>query len=205
MIRVISKENMVRNHVSRKIWGIMEGDNQYRAAELLAKLRRGAGKGVECCAEAWEITLAGVPDELVGKNGETSCAEVAIHTALTLFALHQQGNNGNNMSCTGISLGTAVKMLINTDKTNVDAVTKRFNTLVSSETFSRLAWYLRGVIQVLKADGIKLDYGELASDLYKFQLNGNKDKVKLSWGKDFYSYKGTEDLESEENENEQEQ
>ena len=64
------------------------GDNVLRAA--LAELRRGVGKKPGDIPQLWGYFLQDMPEEFFG-NKEPSKAEWAIYTALTLFALHQQG------------------------------------------------------------------------------------------------------------------
>ena len=46
--------------------------------------------------------------------------------------------------------------------------------------------YLRGLIQLLRAEGIPLDYPALAYDLYRYQTPGGAQKARLLWGQDFY-------------------
>lgn len=46
--------------------------------------------------------------------------------------------------------------------------------------------HLRGLIQLLRRDGIPLDYVELAGDLYVFQTPDGAARIRLQWGQDFY-------------------
>ena len=54
-------------------------------------LRRGIGKMPGDIPELWNILFDGLPEELMSKVGDPSYAEWSIYTALTLYALHQQG------------------------------------------------------------------------------------------------------------------
>jgi len=46
--------------------------------------------------------------------------------------------------------------------------------------------HLRGLVQLLRAEGIPLDYPELAYDLYRYQTLDGTQQVRLLWGQDFY-------------------
>ena len=58
----------------------------------------------------WGALLADMPEQLQGSNGPSK-AEWAVYTALTLFALHQQGEAGVSMNQPGRTLGGAVRQL----------------------------------------------------------------------------------------------
>lgn len=51
----------------------------------------------------WGALLADMPEQLQGSNGPSK-AEWAVYTALTLFALHQQGEAGVSMNQPGRTL-----------------------------------------------------------------------------------------------------
>jgi CRISPR system Cascade subunit CasB len=53
--------------------------------------------------------------------------------------------------------------------------------------------HLRGLIQLLKAGNIPLDYPSLAEDLYQFQFPEMKDSVRLQWGRQFYRIRDNEE------------
>ena len=59
---------------------------------------------------------------------------------------------------------------------------------------------MRGIIQLLRAKGIPMNYGRLAKDLYEIQFPEGKKRVCLKWGQDFY--KRTNRKEEKENDNE---
>ena len=82
-------------------------DNQRRAE--LAKLRRGVGHAPGDLPELWGSFLLGMPESFQGRSGP-SHAEWAVYLALTLYAVHQQGND-RPMNCPGNTLGRAVRQL----------------------------------------------------------------------------------------------
>ena len=86
-------------------------DQQSSAARATAaRLRRALGKPAGSVPEVWEVTLGGFPEDLVGKTDEPSAAEEAAHTALCLYALHQQ-SQVKRMHCSGWGLGRALREL----------------------------------------------------------------------------------------------
>ena len=65
-------------------------DNQRRAE--LAKLRRGIGHVPGELPELWGSFLLEMPESFQGRSAP-SAAEWAVYLALTLYAMHQQGND----------------------------------------------------------------------------------------------------------------
>ena len=80
-------------------------DNQRRAE--LAKLRRGVGRAPGDLPELWGSFLRGMPESFQGRSAP-SAAEWAVYLALTLYAMHQQGND-RPMNRPGNTLGRAVR------------------------------------------------------------------------------------------------
>jgi CRISPR system Cascade subunit CasB len=180
----MSKADDIGNIVSKKVgWLSLSGAKQ-RAA--LAKLRRGIGREPGDTPEIWDIILAELPESLTGWDGTTTRAEYAIHTSLTLFALHQQGK-GEPVSYPGISFGTAIRRLVSPDKGNEQAVKRRFDATVTARDFIEFAQHARGLVQLMKANDVLLDYSRFAKDLYWFQDTEQKTKVMLRWGQDFWA------------------
>lgn len=153
---------------------------------MLANLRRGAGKTPGELPEIWGIFLNGIPDEMLSRNGEPTKAEWAIYIALTMFALHQQGNSVN-VHQDGTSFGRAVAMLMNeqTDDER-ERVLRRFGPAVTANDMYALSHHMRCLIELMRNKGIKLDYVMLAKDIYDYQFSEGKKKVQLRWGQDFY-------------------
>ena len=82
-------------------------DNQRRAE--LAKLRRGIGHAPGELPELWGSFLLEMPESFQGRSAP-SAAEWAVYLALTLYAMHQQGND-RPMNCPGNTLGRAARQL----------------------------------------------------------------------------------------------
>lgn len=169
------------------------GDNVLRAA--LAELRRGVGKKPGDIPQLWGYFLQDMPEEFFG-NKEPSKAEWAIYTALTLFALHQQGKDPKTdcMYKEGCSFGTAVNRLVH-DEDERERVARRFYAVATASSMEELSHHMRGIIQLLRGEGIPIDYPMLAADLYRYQFNSLVSNVRLKWGQDFYRITITEEKE----------
>ena len=183
-------------------------DNQRRAE--LAKLRRGIGHAPGELPELWGSFLLGMPESFQGRSAP-SAAEWAVYLALTLYAMHQQGND-RPMNCPGNTLGRAVRQLAerNAGKDwEESSVLRRFNALATAEEIPEISHHLRGMVQLLSAakDGaIPLDYPQLAVDLYELQCTDPRytqipANVRLRWGRDLYCETKNASSEEEEKEN----
>ncbi|MCM1314497.1 MAG: type I-E CRISPR-associated protein Cse2/CasB [Prevotella sp.] len=164
---------------------------------IMAELRHGIGKEPGEIPELWGIIFDEIPDTLIG-YGKASYAEWAIYTALTLYALHQQGKE-ENMYEEGMSLGRAASHLVKDKDDDIKRITNRLNLVVTSVSPEDLAYHLRGIIQLLKSNDISLDYARLAKELYMFHNRETASAIKISWGRDFYGKLNR--LEKEENDN----
>ena len=185
-----SRTQAIRGYVDGKIqwlWGLPE--NQRRAE--LAKLRRGIGHAPGELPDLWGGLLQGMPASFYGTNGP-SHEEWAVYLALTLYALHQQSNDTVCMSQLGCTLGRAVRRLAEqTVASGQDwtesSVLRRFNALATADSMPEVSHHLRGMIQLLRREGIPLDYPQLAEDLYQYQFVDGAPNVRLRWGRDLYA------------------
>lgn len=177
-----NKTDMVYDYTASKLAYICSISETGAGRGVLAELRRGAGKKPGELPELWGIIFDRIPEELEGKN-DASYAEWAVYTALTLYALHSQGSG--DMNAKDISVGQAVAELIDSED-DISRVTSRLEPVITAVSPDDLAYYMRGLIQLLKSKDIPLDYAALAKDLYLFNISDRSDAVKLRWGRDFY-------------------
>ena len=182
----MSKIDDVRNYTYRQIQFLIRQKETSVGKAMLANLRRGIGKTPGELPELWGAFLNEMPSELYGNSGMPSEGEWAVYIALTLFALHQQGN-AEPVHCEKVSLGTAAARLMN-EKTEEERgrILRRFGPVVTAKSMQELSHHLRGLIQLCKAKGVRLDYVQLAGDIYRFQFLESRKEVQLSWGQDFY-------------------
>ena len=190
------KTQDVKMYTAQRLHRLQELPDNQRRAEL-AKLRRGIGHAPGELPELWGSFLLEMPEEFQSSSGP-SAAEWAVYLALTLYAVHQQGND-RPMNCPGSTLGRAVRQLAErntaTEQDWTEAsVLRRFNALATAEEITEISHHLRGMIQLLRAakdGGIPLDYPQLAADLYELQCTDPRypqipANVRLRWGQDLY-------------------
>ena len=149
-------------------------DNQRRAE--LAKLRRGIGHAPGELPELWGSFLLGMPESFQGRSAP-SAAEWAVYLALTLYAMHQQGND-RPMNCPGNTLGRAVRQLAERNSAGQDwteaSVLRRFNALATAEEITEISHHLRGMIQLYELQCTDPRYAQTPAN------------VRLRWGQDLY-------------------
>lgn len=168
----------------------------------LAQLRRGLGKPVGAIPDLLELTLdPNATDPGTGPGGtwhdNPTPEEVAAHTALTLYALHQQSRR-SRMHAPGRPFGQAIGTLRFHKGEENEGVLRRFQALGTSDDIDELTRHAHSLISLLRVAEIGLDYGLFAEDLVRFQHPRRRDAVRLRWGRDFYrvtgSTPGTTDL-----------
>ena len=185
---MISYAEMAAGYVQNRLTGMEKSQNAPRVRAVLARLRRGIDKHPGENADIWEITLSEIDESLQSRDGNPTRAEWAIHLAMCLFASHQQGKDINSdcMNKKGWSLGSAIRKLKGNDSEETDPIKRRFNVLATSSDIEEFAHHLRGMVQLLKASGIPLDYYQLTKDIYDFMDPERRNLLRLRWGQDFY-------------------
>ncbi len=179
----------VSKFVASRLHSLAESRNEAAVRATLARMRRGVGRSPGEMPELWEVLFADAPERLAGKQDYPSRGEWAAYTALTLFGMHQQGKDlkQRGMHKPGERLGLAVRKLVKSPD-DEQRIKRRFDIVATSDTPEEFAYHVRGLIQLLKAADIPLDYAQLAQDLYRFQFSDGRDRVRLTWGRDFYRF-----------------
>jgi len=192
----MSGNEMISLYVNKKIKFI---HNSRDKSAILARLRRAVGKETGAVPDVWEFTLD-LPDELAGETGIPTPAENAAFIALTLYAMHAQGSK-DDMDIHNLdagSLGKAASRLNAKSPENEKGIKRRFDALATAKTYTEIANHARGMIQLLKAGSIALDYGRFAKDIFLLQFPSYASEVKLSWGQDYYRYSQKKEGEKDE-------
>lgn len=174
---------MVYHCAKSKLNYLWESSETGSGKAMLAELRHGAGRAPGEVPEVWGLIFDEIPDELTGTTG-ASDAEWALYTALTLYALHQQGAE-RNMNADKISLGTAAAMMAGNED-ELERIRRRMHIVVTAASDADLANKLRSLVQLLNASDVPLDFALLAKDLYLIRSDHYADDVKLKWGRDFF-------------------
>lgn len=161
----------------------LDDNKSRRARGELAALRRGVSRSPGELPEIWELTRVEVPD---GAGDAPTWEEIAVHTAMTLYAVHQQSRT-EHMFSPGVGLGSAARRLIGSPDEENPSARARFNALVTSTTVAELRHHLRGFVSLLRARGFALDHAMLADDVLRFQQPGGAKQVRLTWARQYYS------------------
>lgn len=163
-------------------------------ARQLAALRHAVTREPGTVAETWPIEFEGLPQELVGKGDVPSPGEYAVHSALTLYALHQQSQTlPMHRRGKEHGLGQAIRHLVCQDSarfSNLEPgqMPRRFAALVTAESYAETLHYARQLVQQLRVASIPIDYALFAKQLFDLQSPFAADRVRLNWGRGFASY-----------------
>jgi CRISPR system Cascade subunit CasB len=160
----------------------------------LARLRQSIGTEPGSDPAIWGQTLAGMPCEFEGDDLHVTAEEHAVHAALGLYALHQQAR-AEPMHVRGVSMGRACSRLARATGNEV-AVSRRFQALATASGLSETLHHARSLVGQLRAQTISMDYALFAVDIARLQFPGSADRVRLSWGRDYY-FRPSADSETE--------
>lgn len=186
--------------VERRITRILAMPEGGAQRALLAELRRGVGKAPGELPRLWGVLFEEFPEEWLSERDGASRYEWAAYLALTLFALHQQSKDPKTdpMYKAGQSLGRALSRLAGGDEDARERILRRFQQMATATDIKGAAYHLRGLVQLLRAADIPLDYASLAWDLYQYQSSSSVAAVRLRWAQDFYRMNKDENGKEEE-------
>lgn len=158
------------------------------AVALLAQLRRGAGKLPADVPELWGLTGTDrLYQQQTLSETDASRAEAALFLALTLYALHQQSRTERDMHQPGAQFGASVRRLMGEEVD--EPIRRRFVRIGTASTLPTLAYRLREMVTLLRAESIPLDYAQLARQLHRAQLPGGLAEIRQAWGRGFHAYR----------------
>ncbi len=160
--------------------------------EVLAALRWGVGRPFDQCPDSWPYVI-----EVAGSQ---RWREVPAHVTLGLFALHHQSQSPGAMSKEGWGLGRAVRTLRSrrgATGSSEEGIERRFRAALASDSLDALAVHLRGLVTMLRAADIPLDYARLYRDLCSWPYTDGRERVCLSWARDYFVTKPEEDEEDD--------
>lgn len=195
---------VVTKRIISKLSGLLDTSS---GKATLANLRNSIGRPLSSTIDIWPLVFDNLPEEFLGWSGSMSNEEKAILTTLQLFALYQQGKSelitekAEEKKYTNI--GSSFSR-IRDDESRL-SLDRRFNVLITSDTFEELSHHLRQFIKLLKAKGkgsVEIDFARLSEDLYWF-LRGYDEKVRLSWSREYYKMHMKEDKGEENNDKQQ--
>jgi CRISPR system Cascade subunit CasB len=188
-VRHARRRGSFGGYVAAKVAALQDGylrEESYAVA-VLARLRRAVGR--EPAADFTILEQTRVAERHLDRSrldvDAVAHTEQAMHTVLTLYAVHQQSIRDLSMHQDGVGLGAAVARLARqTD--GGDAVHRRFAALGTATSYTAVTTHLRGLVRLLRDRRIPLDYGVLAEDLVTLQKPWGPAQVRGRWGRDFY-------------------
>jgi CRISPR type I-E-associated protein CasB/Cse2 len=162
------------------------------AGAELAALRSGTGREPGTVAAMWPFHRTRMASEWRDKGSLTRDL-AAEHTALTLFARHQQTHD-RRMHVAGNSPGTAAGLLArkaqgSEGKAATAALERRFGVLLTSADADELAMHLRSFVPLLNQAGVGLDYDLLRTALRTWDDPRRPDAAtgfRQRWDRDFH-------------------
>lgn len=178
--------------VKKRVRSVIKRRQENTPAEVAARahLRSAVGREVGDVPAIWSYTLDSGSEKELGQK--PTRGERAVHTALTLWALHQ-GSNNVSMNSTGgreRTIGASVRRLAYSDmggreRAEEHPVYKRLCAMIAAPTFESLTVHARGLVSMLGSAEIPMDYGRFAADLYHWQKPERRASVLRQWGRDF--------------------
>ena len=183
--------------VTAKIIHRLENQRESGVAKAtLAELRRSTGRSFAGAEAVWPMLLEQIPEELLSENGVPTPTENAIFVALQLYALCQQGSrrisglpaeekpSEANEKIYRATIGESLRAVRRAD--NEKGLDRRFNAMLTAQSFDELAYHLRQLIKLVKAAGVTaMDFPQLAEDLFWIQRD-DAQQVKLRWATGYY-------------------
>jgi CRISPR system Cascade subunit CasB len=185
----------IRNATAKIIHELYgDGDGSQNKA-VLSSFRSSASFSSPRARATWPVIMANLDDRQLSRTGVPSKAEIAVFTAVRLYALNQQGktnsvygpskNDKDNESDTLFTHLAA--MNAQPDRS------KSFNSLVqrvlNAPNIDGVINGLSHLVGQIKSDRIErtIDYAQLAQDLYNFQFSfESANRVQLRWGQEYY-------------------
>ncbi len=209
-----SKEQYNNNYVYKAIKSSIyelsnAKDNSYVKAQL-ANLRNSIGKQSGGYTDVWPILIKNIPDEYIGRSAELTAGEQAILHTLQLYALYNQGNSDNltkvEKETSWTNMGTSFSEFRNQNSsTDKIAIDRRFNMMITSETYGEFLYHLRQMVRLMKTKRkgqIYVDFPKLGQDLFAF-IKGREDAIRISWSREYYRVRSANEENNKGEENEQ--
>lgn len=191
----MKKEEVIKNSMEAII-ARLYSQLEYSAGKAkLAKLRNSMGRTDQ--TDTYSFLFEMMPEELFGKTKELSDEERAMICSLQLYALLQQGRDdcAHSKSESYQNFGSSLSKL-RKDIGESEAIDRRFNALILSDTAEEFQVHLRYLISLFKSK-VKtgsVDFAKLAADIYRFiRWEDGKMQVRLTWSRKYYkNVKGEE-------------
>lgn len=173
-----------------------KGAGSSTARADLAQLRRLSDPNGIAWMAAGEQLFDGWPEDELGTPEHNDEAFNAVCSSLSFYAMHQQSqekpmallrdSDSHSWDWSAGSFGKACRE-IEQDLDKAKGVQRRLARIEAAQDFDGIVWGMRSLVQLMKAQGIPLDYGKLARDLYYVQFDDSRSIVFRRWGSEYYA------------------
>ena len=125
----------MKGFAEKKLRVLRENPDESGTKAYLAKMRKGVGKVPGADPELWGILFEDLPEELIGRGNTPGRAELALYTAFTLYAIHQQSRSlkDENAHQRGIGFGRAAGEMAAQDPESLKAAYERNGAVIQAE------------------------------------------------------------------------
>ncbi|MFT0848974.1 type I-E CRISPR-associated protein Cse2/CasB [Actinomycetaceae bacterium L2_0104] len=158
------------------------------ARAQIAQLRHAARSEPGTVPTVWDLTSYPVSDRA---PDEATAEERAVHDAMCLYAISQQGNSygahkRGSQTVRG-GFGDAVRSLAWQSGQEESRFRRRFNAAVSSDSYDELLVHVTALIRQIFSSklAITMDFGELAKDLRTFHYPDSAGQVRRRWARQY--------------------
>lgn len=185
-----SKRQLVYSTTNKIIFSLEESKELSKTKATLSNLRNCVGRPSAENLEGIKLLYQFIPEEFYTKFSKLTYEENAILTTLQLYAIHQQSEvysvNNTEKKDGWDNVGESIAEIRTED--NFLSLDRRFNAMITSQSFEELSNHLRQLIKILKGskDIVKINYPKLSKDLYDF-ARGYDERVRLNWSRAYYS------------------
>lgn len=184
------KRQLVYSTTNKIIFSLEESKELSKTKATLSNLRNSVGRPSAENLEGIKLLYQFIPEEFYTKYSKLTYEENAILTTLQLYAIHQQSEvysvNNTEKKDGWDNVGESIAEIRTED--NFLSLDRRFNAMITSQSFEELSNHLRQLIKILKGskDIVKINYPKLSKDLYDF-ARGYDERVRLNWSRAYYS------------------
>lgn len=185
--------DLIRTTTAHVIRQLYNPESPNKAA--LASLRNTTSLADPGALAIWPIIFSEIDPKYLSDDGTPTTGEIAIFTAVRLFAIHQQGNDTivyapavKDRKDAGLPFFTALRKMRAAADSSV-SLDRRVRQLLAVTNIAAVTNSLTSLLEIYKSTKAKatIDYGLLAGDLYTFQQSYEQaNQIRLRWGQAYY-------------------
>lgn len=169
------------------------GDTRDKA--VLSSLNHAPSITSQRAQAVWPVLMANLDPSQLSHNGVPTRGEVAVYTAVRLYASYQQGQDAfvygpsNGKQPEGVQFFVALAKLRQNEETS-KSFGGRVQKVLATTNAASVINGLSHLNDILKGynGAQKIDFARLAQDLYRLQANYEQAmQVQLLWGQQYFS------------------